>query len=141
MRPDLAIPGASQAVWSRTYDELPATGGAYVLWIDLAEATPLPPRFKDTLAPGQFLYVGSAYGPGGIRARCKRHLAGQKSLHWHIDWLTSVAQDLWVLPLPGQLECDLLSHLVSQGTYDTPVPGFGSSDCKTCASHLLRIHS
>ncbi len=36
---------------------------------------------------GYYIYVGSAMGNGGLRARVGRHLSGQKKMHWHIDYL------------------------------------------------------
>ena len=60
-----------------TLPDLPATPGAYVLL--LTADTPVVlnmPRFgKLTLAAGQYAYVGSAHGPGGLRARVGRHLS------------------------------------------------------------------
>ena len=39
------------------------------------------------LYPGFYLYVGSAFGPGGVRARVSRHYRKTKQHHWHIDYL------------------------------------------------------
>ncbi len=42
------------------------------------------------LEPGVYAYVGSAFGPGGLAARLRRHLCGERRrLWWHIDWLLS----------------------------------------------------
>lgn len=35
---------------------------------------------------GYYLYIGSAFGPGGIKSRVSRHFK-QKKPHWHIDYL------------------------------------------------------
>lgn len=119
-----------------TAQTLPNVGGAYVLWIDLETALPiaLPKRPPVTLPPGRYLYCGSAKGPGGIRARVGRHMRREKSIRWHVDHLTchGVVRGAWVFP-DGD-ECALvatLAHLPS------PIPGFGSSDCPHCRSHLL----
>jgi len=55
--------------------------GAYILSIDLAVPLALDiPKFgAATLAPGRYAYCGSAYGPGGLRARIARHLRRDKS--------------------------------------------------------------
>ena len=37
--------------------------------------------------PGWYVYIGSAFGPGGITARVTRHARAAKRLHWHIDYL------------------------------------------------------
>ena len=70
------------------------------------------PRFgKLTLAAGQYAYVGSAHGPGGLRARVGRHLRAEKPLHWHIDYLTAALPVMHVVTVVvtdgARLECYL----------------------------------
>jgi len=57
-----------------------------------------------------------------------------KSVHWHIDQLTErgIITGIWIVP-KGR-ECDLVSMLAQ---LPVPIPGFGSSDCGRCRSHLL----
>ena len=52
------------------------------------------------LAAGEYLYVGSAFGPGGLAARVGRHLSpgARKAAHWDVDFLLSSAL------LPARLE-------------------------------------
>ena len=59
-----------------TLPDLPAAPGAYVLLLTANAPVVLNmPRFgKLTLAAGRYAYVGSAHGPGGLRARVGRHL-------------------------------------------------------------------
>lgn len=45
--------------------------------------------------PGVYLYVGSAFGPGGVRARVGRHLRMRKKPHWHLDYLRPLATSTW----------------------------------------------
>ena len=54
-----------------TLPDLPAAPGTYVLLLTANAPVVLNmPRFgKITLAAGQYAYVGSAHGPGGLRAR------------------------------------------------------------------------
>ena len=54
-----------------TLPNLPVAPGAYVLMLTVKAPVVLNmPRFgKLTLAVGQYAYVGSAHGPGGLRAR------------------------------------------------------------------------
>ncbi|MDP7003080.1 MAG: GIY-YIG nuclease family protein [Candidatus Thalassarchaeaceae archaeon] len=118
---------------------IPKEAGAYLLWIELDEPTDLPPVFGGCLASGTYLYAGSAYGPGGMRSRCTRHISRQKSKRWHVDWLTTVARDVCALPVVGGNECALIAMLGSQGLGWPPVPGFGSSDCRSCRSHLFSV--
>jgi Domain of unknown function DUF123 len=39
------------------------------------------------LQSGFYVYVGSALGPGGVRARLAHHLKLSRRPHWHIDYL------------------------------------------------------
>ncbi|MEM7045980.1 MAG: GIY-YIG nuclease family protein, partial [Pseudomonadota bacterium] len=121
-------------------DALPAEPGAYLLMLALESATTLPPRFDGlVLTDGFYVYTGSAYGPGGIRARCRRHISRPKARHWHVDWLTSAANDISVAAFPGKTECALVRSLSGLPGAQFPVPGFGSSDCRRCQAHLLRF--
>ncbi len=38
-------------------------------------------------ANGHYCYVGSAFGPGGLRARLRHHARPAARPHWHIDYL------------------------------------------------------
>jgi histidyl-tRNA synthetase len=92
-----------------------------------------------TLPAGWYIYAGSARGPGGIRARLGRHLGPGKGAHWHIDTLTQAAVARRGFPIPGGEECALVRALLARPGTRIPVPGFGSSDCRSCASHLLAV--
>ncbi len=116
-----------------------AVPGAYVLVLDLARPCAFETRLLGTieLAPGGYLYCGSARGPGGLRARIARHLRADKALHWHIDHLTRHAAVEDVIALPGRFECELVDRLRALPGVGVPVAGFGSSDCRRCPAHLL----
>ncbi len=92
------------------------------------------------IEPGAFLYVGSAFGPGGVRARVERHARREKRHRWHVDYLTAVAPvvEAWITHDPRRLECAWLAALAGIRGARMPWPGFGASDCG-CASHLLRF--
>ena len=112
----------------------PATPGAYALWLRLD--APLAVRVgktSATLPAGDYLYCGSARGPGGLRARLTRHMRRQKRAHWHIDQLTSAANVLGAFVEEGGDECALNAAL---DRLPVPVAGFGSSDCRRCVAHL-----
>ncbi len=98
-------------------------------------------RWRGQLLPeGWLVYVGSALGPGGLRARLQRHLAATKRVHWHIDAITiQHPPDAWLLLADGQRhECDWVQRLAAHPQVRVPVPGFGSSDCRRgCPAHLL----
>jgi Uri superfamily endonuclease len=120
--------------------QLPASPGAYMLWVRCDRPVALAGRFAGTvLAPGSYLYFGSARGPGGLRARVHRHLRADKRPRWHLDQLTTapgvqLAARVW----PGGGECAWRRAVQACGA-TVPVPGFGSSDCRRCPAHLLRL--
>lgn len=121
---------------------LPALPGAYLLLFDLAAAEALGPvgRLGDVrLAPALYAYAGSANGPGGLRARIARHLAPDKRPHWHIDRLTRKRAPQTVFVWPEGDECALLRQLEFEPGSHIPVAGFGSSDCHSCAAHLVAL--
>ena len=119
---------------------IPTGPGAYVLLIRLDTALELDmPAFTGvTLAPGTYAYCGSAYGPGGLAARIARHMRPDKAMHWHIDRLTAAGRIAAVGVASGGRECDLVEMLLARGAA-VPLPGFGSSDCRRCAAHLVRV--
>jgi Uri superfamily endonuclease len=116
--------------------EAPAAAGAYVLDISLARpaAVRMAGRPVGTLAPGRYFYCGSANGPGGLRARLARHMRRKKPVRWHVDQLTTRGRVLGAWIAPGGSECELAGALAA---LKVPIPGFGSSDCARCTSHLL----
>ncbi len=122
-------------------DDLPTGPGAYALLLRLAEPAEAPTRAFPSaiLAPGTYLYAGSAWGPGGIRARVLRHARRAKARYWHVDRLTEVAALVGVLAFPGGHECDLIERGRALPGTSVPIPGFGSSDCRSCAAHLLAV--
>lgn len=87
--------------------------------------------------PGYYLYVGSAFGPGGVRSRVARHCRKVKSKHWHIDYLREYVTPIaiWYSHAQIHLEHDWATALLRMKT-TVPVTGFGCTDCK-CKSHLF----
>ena len=89
---------------------------------------------------GWYAYVGSAFGPGGLRGRLKRHLAPATKPHWHIDYLRVAAPvgEVWYLSSEKVYEHQWADTLHSIPGTAPPVPGFGASDC-ICVSHLIYL--
>ncbi len=115
--------------------------GAYVLLIDLGaplalEVASLPGA---VLPAGRYAYCGSAYGPGGLKARIGRHLRADKAHHWHVDRLTAAGRIVAFRAVPGGRECDLLARVLKMPGASVPVPRFGSSDCRACPAHLAAL--
>ena len=125
---------------SRPLKTLSSEGGAYVLHFQVRQELTLPIARLDNpvLCPGTYIYAGSAYGPGGIRARVSRHLRADKKPHWHVDYLSSSSSCVKVETYIGGNECDLVAGLIHNGAA-VHVPGFGSSDCAVCDAHLVRL--
>lgn len=114
-------------------ERLPSEAGSYVLHLRAQTATTAElGRFgAQPLERGWYLYVGSAHGPGGLRARLKHHLGPNPRPHWHIDYLKAALplRELWLCCGPrreSQWAAALLAHPWSR----VPIPGFGASDAR-----------
>lgn len=132
----------SHPEWRTSAAALPADPGAYALAITVRRPVALPARCAEaTLAPGGYVYVGSARGPGGIGARCRRHITPDKAVRWHVDRLTAGARpgDVKAAAFVDGDECALARRLLGRPDLFTPIVGFGNTDCRTCPAHLFRI--
>lgn len=89
------------------------------------------------LQPGFYVYIGSAHGPGGLRARLAHHLKPTGRPHWHIDFLKTHASTLEVWYSYDRIlwECRWAHCLGTLPGASLPLIGFGSSDCG-CETHL-----
>jgi Uri superfamily endonuclease len=107
--------------------------GTYVLLLHLGQSATaqIGKLGKFTFSEGEYTYIGSAHGPGGLRARLSRHLRAEKALHWHIDYLIALAPivAIWWIASPERQECVWAQSLAALPNVSVPVPGFGSSDC------------
>ncbi|MEO5374268.1 MAG: DUF123 domain-containing protein [Alphaproteobacteria bacterium] len=122
-------------------EKLPSVAGAYALGVEVARplVLSLPGRAAWELDEGLHLYAGSAFGPGGLRARIRHHLAAAKAVHWHIDRLTNAFGVALAIALPGGDECGIARAAASLAGASVPAPGFGVGDCRDCPSHLIRL--
>ena len=95
--------------------ELTTEPGAYLLIIEIDAPLTLdvPKGTGAMLAPGLYGYCGSAYGPGGIRARVARHQRPSKKLRWHVDYLTAQGRITAVRAEPGGDECAIMDSRIS----------------------------
>ena len=127
-------------------DDCPRIGGIYLLIIQLEQSIDVAKPQATTLPASTYFYAGSAFGPGGLRARIRRHLKRDKTIRWHVDQLTTRAQAVSALGWTGGLgskggkECDLVDLLETLLPHAHPVTGFGSSDCPKCTSHLIAFN-
>ncbi len=90
------------------------------------------------LRPGVYVYAGSAFGPGGVQARVRRHARADGATHWHVDYLRAVTSldAVWYTHDPTRRECAWASVLRDLSTARIPLSGFGASDC-ACPAHLV----
>jgi Uri superfamily endonuclease len=94
---------------------------------------------KMIVEKGFYIYVGSAFGVGGLHSRIKRQLQPPRKKHWHIDYLRSATdlKEAWFSYDQQRRECEWAISLSKLNDFSQPIQGFGSSDCKTCFSHLF----
>ncbi|MFN3332972.1 MAG: GIY-YIG nuclease family protein, partial [Caldilinea sp.] len=91
------------------------------------------------VAPGWYLYVGSALGSGGLRGRLRHHLRVVRRPHWHIDYLRQVCtvEQVWCV-----VDAQCWEHCWAEqlATMATPAPRlrFGASDCR-CIAHCFFV--
>ena len=122
----------------RALNPIPDAPGAYALILRLERDIRLDIRTlgRPELPAGLYLYAGSAWGPGGIRARVARHLRTDKARVWHIDRLTEAATIEEVIAFPGGRECAIVAAATGASV---PIARFGASDCRRCEAHLLAV--
>ncbi|MGN0097894.1 MAG: DUF123 domain-containing protein [Candidatus Methanomethylophilaceae archaeon] len=113
--------------------------GTYVLIITLGSDLTTEVGALGTLSfpAGTYLYAGSALG--GLDQRVSRHIRREKTVRWHIDRLTMVADSVTAYEsYPDYIpECELASIAEDCGMVPF-IDGFGCSDC-SCRTHLLRV--
>ncbi|MBI4536748.1 MAG: GIY-YIG nuclease family protein [candidate division NC10 bacterium] len=128
------------SIRATTAQRLPARPGTYaVVFRVLTERSITVGRLgRLALRPGWYLYVGSAFGPGGLQARVSRHLRGDGRPRWHVDYLRAAAQpvEVWATSDPVPREHDWAAILSGLPGCDIPLRGFGASDCR-CPGHLF----
>lgn len=122
----------------------PSDAGAYALVISVPRRSPIVYRAgrAATFPAGLYVYLGSALGPGGLRARLGRHLRPiqAKHPHWHIDRLLECGKivAVWWETTHARRECAWAAAIAPPGKIWPP--GFGASDC-SCPGHLVAIPS
>ncbi len=88
-------------------------------------------------APGYYLYIGSAFGSGGLAARLRHHARCDKPRpHWHIDYLRPHMQLLAAWTLPARVECVWCRAAAASSWLSAPIRGFGARDTG-CIAHLF----
>jgi Uri superfamily endonuclease len=87
---------------------------------------------------GYYVYVGSAFGSGGLHARLAHHLRLSARPHWHIDYLRQKTKvhEIWFTPDEQNREHQLAQAIQDFPGISIPLIRFGASDC-SCQSHLF----
>jgi Uri superfamily endonuclease len=82
------------------------------------------------LEPGYYVYLGSALGPGGLRARIAHHQKRTQHPHWHIDYLRLRASlhSVWFSYDVRRREHEWAHAIQTMPSAAAWVPGFGTSD-------------
>ena len=125
--------------------DLPTQKGTYIIYGSLKQdiAISVGALGNVTLPAGSYVYIGSAFGSGGIRARINHHLTPSLRPHWHIDHLKPYLTIRAVLWQAGtdRMECEWVRQLLLLPEVGVPIAGFGASDCRShCSAHLLSTH-
>lgn len=89
------------------------------------------------VSAGYWIYVGSAFGPGGLRSRLAHHLKLSQCPHWHLDYIKSALQPMAVWATTDRVKREHTWAAVFCGLKGAsrPIAGFGATDC-SCRSHL-----
>ncbi len=122
--------------------ELPEAKGTYILIAQVSDIKRLKigSLGEFDIVPGFFVYVGSAFGSGGLRARIGHHLKSTAEPRWHIDYLLQVATpvEVWFTTAARKLEQPWAEFLKNVSGFRVPIVRFGSSDYhRSKASHLF----
>jgi len=124
--------------------EIPIDPGRYIIVGRLSNEVCITsgPFSGLLLTRGYYFYTGSAFGPGGLRARITRHLNPETKKFWHFDHLKAFfcIEEVWYSLGGENQECQFIKELKGLDYSFFPLHKFGSSDCRHgCPGHLLRF--
>lgn len=126
-----------------TNPTLPTAKGTYVLLFHCTEEhiCQLGRLGKHEITVGDYLYIGSAFGPGGLAARLKHHIQPSPKPHWHIDYLKAqlCLKEIWYSSDPQRREDEWVKVMAERRGARCPIPGFGASDSRSL-SHLFHFN-
>lgn len=129
-------------MWLRVWAVVPRERGTYALvYHCLSPFLAQPGRLGTTLfSAGYWVYVGSAFGPGGLRARLGHHMRPSPHPHWHLDYIKDRLRlvAIWATTDVVKREHDWAAQLSMLKWASCPIAGFGATDCD-CRSHLIHL--
>lgn len=121
-------------------DDMPAQPGTYLLVFESDVHTDISVGRLGQLKliPGYYVYIGSAFGPGGLRARVRHHHGISQRPHWHLDYIRPHLglREIWFTTDTNRQEHAWADSMYYTMHMQIPKPGLGSSDCQ-CESHFL----
>lgn len=135
-------------------DKIPPLAGSYALRLLLASPVVAPVGRLGIFSfpAGDYLYLGSARGPGGLRARLAHHQKPPAHPHWHLDYFRpfAVVRTIFYtlapenpaskMPVSAPLECLWSLSLAQMPGLAVPAKGFGAADCRSgCPAHLVLL--
>ncbi|MBF0358171.1 MAG: GIY-YIG nuclease family protein [Magnetococcales bacterium] len=112
----------------------------YILFIKYSKKRQVKVGAKGMIAidAGSYLYVGSA--KKSWEKRVGRHLASEKKLRWHIDYILAPqeAAVVEVMLNHDNYECSTAKHLSQLDGVNSLAKKIGSSDCQ-CHTHFFHL--
>jgi sugar fermentation stimulation protein A len=92
-----------------------------------------------SLSSGYYVYTGR--DKRNVVKRIERHYKKEKKFRWHIDYLTghkdTIVLESICYSVEAEKECEINKAIQSLPDARSFIPGFGSSDCMKCPSHLV----
>ena len=123
-------------------NDIPNLPGTYALILPSNDSFSLQigKKGKISVQAGYYVYIGSAFGPGGLRARLGHHLGVASHPRWHIDYLRARLKlsAIWLTTDGEHREHQWARCLEAFHNVSIPLARFGASDCK-CLSHLFYL--
>jgi Uri superfamily endonuclease len=130
---------------------MPAANGVYVLVLNLEMNQAISIGRAQTALnfdAGWYIYVGSAFGAGGLMSRILRHRKlreSGKKLHWQVDYFREYASiaEVWCCQTPSSRWEHIWARAwCSWPGASVPLRRFGASDCRSgCDAHLILLNS
>jgi len=117
--------------------------GSYQIYLYLSKpvSVSIGSLGEKSFKSGLYVYTGSAMK--NLSQRIERHKKRLKKKRWHIDYLTADRNfrivRIDVFPSKVREECSRNLEILKVQKGTVPIPGFGSSDCKSCPTHLVYL--
>ena len=127
-----------KSVIATSLNKFPKEKGIYILSLQLIESKLITVGKLGSFNfdSGNYYYIGSAVGSGGIAGRIKHHFEITENPHWHIDYLRYHSRFKSVYFKISSKEDEHLAASILSEIMIPPIKYFGSSDCN-CCSHLF----